>query len=200
MKSLLISLLFVLLFPLASAAGGAKVISALSADLDGDGARERVEVVLLEGRRVHDADPWCGAGDQWQGSFELRVWRGAELLDRRGAVELLGRGEDIFFWAPLKIVTADYDGDGNLEFNLGQYGSCNGNLYRMFGLDWGGRLRELPLAGGVGLFVSGTGHVNSTKAIRAQGGVISASQYDNTLGKEITRSWRWDGKAFQPLP
>ncbi|MCF8034780.1 MAG: hypothetical protein K9K66_14065 [Desulfarculaceae bacterium] len=190
--------------PALAATPQGRVIARLEADLDGDGAAEVLELVMLSGQRVKDREPWCGAGEKWRGRFELRVGRGDIVLDRRGFAALFwppeGQGEEAFFWAPLKIITADYNGDGRLDFNLGQYGSCNGNLYRIFGLGPDGRLRELPLATGGALFVSGAGRANSTGAIRARGGVISAPAYDNTQGKEITRRWRWDGAVFQPLP
>jgi len=183
---------------------GGEVVAGLAADFDGDGARETVELVMTAGSRVKDAEPWCGAGDKWQGRFELRVRRGRVVLDRRSFAALFwppdGRGEEAFFWAPLTIHAADYNGDGRLEFNLGQYGSCNGNLYRLFGLDPRGRLRELPVAGGGAIFVSGAGKANSTRVIRAQDGVIGAPAYDNTIGREVIHRWRWDGAVFRPLP
>ncbi len=201
LTSLALLLVLIAAAPPHGVAGGA--VARLEADLDGDGKAETLELVLASGRRVSDREPWCGAGDKWQGRFVLLVWQGKKLLDRRDFASLFwpphGQGEEAFFWAPLVIHAADYNGDGRLELNLGQYGSCNGNLYRIFGLDQGGRIRELPLAGGGPLFVSGAGRSNSTTAIQARGGVISAPQYDNTLGRTVTRRWRWDGAAFQPL-
>ena len=201
--NIMLLLLAALAWPAPAPGAGSQVIAKVRADLDGDGAAETLEVVMLSGRRELDAEPWCGAGDMWRGRFELRVRRGGRVLDRRAFGPLFwppdGQGEEITFWAPLRIVLADYNGDGRPDFNLGQYGSCNGNLYRLYTLGPAGRLAELPLAGGGAVLVSGAGRSNSTRAIAARGGVISASHYDNLLGRVVTRRWRWDGKRFQPL-
>lgn len=179
-----------------------RVISQVRADLDGDGRVETLEVVLRQGRRVRDSEPWCGAGEKWEGRFALRVRRGQVLLDEQAWGELFyphgGPGEAGFFWAPLNLVLADYNRDGRPDFNLGVYGSCNANLYRLFTLEPGGHLRELPLPGGHPLAVSGAGQSNSTPLIRMEDGLLTHSYYDNSEGKEITERYRWQDGIFVP--
>jgi len=181
------------------------VIASAQADLDGDGRSETLEVVLVQGRRFLDPEPWCGAGDKWEGTFALRVRRGEALLDQRAWGELFypsGNAEELaFFWVPLTLVLADYNGDGRPDFNLGAYGSCNANLYRLFTLTPQGRLAELPVQGGRALAVSGAGRNNSTPLIRAEDGVLSHTYYDNTRGREITARYRWqEGRFFLLAP
>ncbi|MBU4604851.1 MAG: hypothetical protein KKH66_08105 [Proteobacteria bacterium] len=184
----------------AQASGPPTVIASAQADFDGDGRSETLEVVLLQGRRFQDAEPWCGSGDKWEGAFVIRVRRGEALLDQRAWDELLyphgNSGEPAFFWAPLTLVSADYNGDGRPDFNLGAYGSCNANLYRLFTLTPQGRLAELPVGNGRTLAVSGAGHNNSTPLIRAELGVLSHTYYDNTRGREITARYRWQEGRF----
>ncbi|MCB2192995.1 MAG: hypothetical protein KQI62_15600 [Deltaproteobacteria bacterium] len=187
-------------------AGQAKpplVISQARADLDGDGRDETLEMVLLKGRHYQDNEPWCGSGHKWEGSFALRVRREDDILDQRAWGELFyppGRQEErAFFWAPLNLVLADYNGDGCLDFNLGVYGSCNANIYRLFSLSRQGRLVELPMQGGRALAVSGAGHSNSTPMIRVRGGVLSHTYYDNARGREITNRYRWQDGRFMPV-
>ncbi|MBU1273979.1 MAG: hypothetical protein KJ720_01250 [Proteobacteria bacterium] len=179
------------------------VIAQAQADLDGDGRAETLEVVLLKGRQHHDAEPWCGSGDKWEGSFALRARRGDRLLDQRAWGELFfppGQADEpAFFWKPLELVLADYNGDGRLDFNLGAYGSCNANLYRLFTLGPDGRLSRLPVQEGRALAVSGAGRQNSTKAIRLEGGLLTHSYYDNTLGRLVTARYRWREGRFAPL-
>ena len=205
-RALIIALVLLALSAAAPAGAGEArpplVIASVQADLDGDGQAETLEVVLIKGRYFHDAEPWCGAGDKWEGSFALRLLRGERLLDQRPWGELFpraGQEEAAFFWKPLTLVVADYNGDGRPDCNLGVYGSCNINLYRLYGVDGRGRLVELPLAGGKALAVSGAGRSNSTALIQAAGGVLSHSYYDNSQGREITVRYRWQGGRFVPL-
>lgn len=189
--------------PPAAGAQPSQVIAQAQIDLDGDGQTETLEVLLLRGRRFQDAEPWCGAGDKWEGAFALRVRWGERLLDQRPWGELFfpsGQAdESAFFWAPLRLVWADYNGDGRPDFNLGAYGSCNVNIYRLFTLTSQGRLAELPVAQGRALAVSGAGRQNSTPAIRGEGGVLTHAYYGNTQGREISVRYRWQGGRFIPL-
>ncbi|RJX29165.1 MAG: hypothetical protein C4525_14805, partial [Desulfarculus sp.] len=182
-----------------------EVIAAATADLDRDGQQETVQVVMQKGRRWRDDEPWCGQGDKWSGQFVLRLWRGGRLLDERPFAALFWppeqQGQEAFFWAPrFSLVLADYNQDGRLDFNLGQYGACNGNVYRLFTVTAEGRLAVLPIEGRWFLMVSPPSRDNSTRAIRVEGGALTHSYYDNTRGRRITYRYRWDGARFVPLP
>lgn len=182
-----------------------QVIAAVSADFDRDGQTETLQVVMVSGRRWQDQETWCGQGDKWSGQFVLRLWRGGRLLDQQPFANLFWppeqRGQETFFWAPrFELVLADYNQDGRLDFNLGQYGTCNGNIYRLFTVTPAGRLAALPVQDRWFLFVSPPSRDNSTQAIRAAGGVLSHTFYDNTQGRSITSRYHWDGARFVLLP
>ena len=182
-----------------------QVISSSSADLDGDGRAETVEVVMSQGRRWLDGEPWCGAGDKWQGEFVLRVKRQGRVVSQRPWHELspaqAAAGEEAFFWAPeFRLVFVDYNGDGRLDFNLGQYGSCNGNLYILLTLDQKDRLTTLPIQDRQALFVSPASRDNSSAAIKARDGVLTYSYYDNVRGGMVNQRLKWQGGMFRPAP
>ncbi|BEQ13259.1 hypothetical protein FAK_03250 [Desulfoferula mesophila] len=195
------------------AAGGAEaraeappqVIAQAQADLDGDGRTETLEVLLLQGERRDDAEPWCGAGDKWEGRFALRVRRGPAVLTQARWESLIyprcsvAADESFFFWAPLTLHLADYNGDGHPDFSLGVYGNCNGNFYRLFTLGPDGRLAELPTQGGGALTVSGAGHHNSTPLIRVEKGLLVNTYYDQAKGEEVTVRRRWQNGRFVPV-
>lgn len=176
-----------------------ELVSATRLDLDGDGQPETVEIVLSKGRRWKDAEGWCGEGDKWEGRFDIRTVKNGKTLWTGSLNALLsekGKGsDDLFFWTPaFSLATGDYTGDGRPCFNLGQYGSCNGNVYYLFSVLPNGAIVGLPMDV-PGLFLSDS-KVNSTKKIKAAKGRIEWNYYDNAQGKEITVKLTWDGKKF----
>jgi hypothetical protein len=89
-------------------------------------------------------------------------------------------------------------GDGNPDFTVGQYGSGNGSLFKLFTLRPDHTIRELQIKGAAsGLFISSPDRY-SVKLDAAEGGFL-AGHYDNALGQQIETAYRWDGAAFQEV-
>ncbi len=201
---LLLSFVLILLAPCGEAlARQDVVVSESRRDIDGDGTKERIQIVMDRGERKRDTEPWCGNGEKWEGEFRIRIWKGKTLLSNQSLNELMspeaGPAESLFFWAPrFALVFADYNGDGRSDFNLGQYRSCNGNHYQLFTIRADGWISRLPVKNGYGFFVSPPNKVNSTRLIRVTGSLVRFPFYDNTAGTQRTGRYRWDGSEFVP--
>jgi hypothetical protein len=190
-------------FSLVPAAGGPVVVSETWRDIDSDGHAERIEILMLEGKRYRDAEQWCGNGEKWEGRFAIRVRKGRSVLSDQSLNALMSaepaQADPLFFWTPRFALTfADYRQAGGHDFNLGQYRSCNGNSYQLFTVASDGRIRRLPVQGADGFFVSAGSRVNSTPLIRVKDGLVAFPYYDNTIGKLMEGRYRWDGSAFVP--
>jgi hypothetical protein len=177
------------------------VISESFYDIDHDGEKETIQIVMEKGRHYLDKESWCGKGEKWEGRFTIRTIKGLHVITRQSLNELLlpnSPEEEIFFWKPrFGLVLRDYNGDGRIDFNLGQYGSCNGNFYQLFSINPNGTTERLPVADSGGLFVSDAKRRNSTEAIRSVNGGIECTYYDNRLGKNVRRRYTWNGQAFE---
>jgi hypothetical protein len=177
------------------------VISESAYDVDHDGVKEIIQIVLEQGRRYRDVEPWCGKGEKWEGQFTIRLIKGSRAVTRQSLNELLmpdGEAEDIFLWTPrFSLVFNDYNGDGKIDFNLGQYGNCNGNSYQLFTIDANGTVTKLPIAERRGFFVSEKNRSNSTNAIRIVNGGLEFTYYDNTAGKNVSPRYIWNGHEFE---
>lgn len=177
------------------------VISETLYDIDHDGVKEIIQIVMEKGKRYLDKEPWCGKGEKWEGHFTIRTIKRSHAVTRQSLNGLLlpdGEGEEIFFWTPhFSLVLKDYNGDGRIDFNLGQYGNCNGNLYQLFSINPNGTIERLPVVDSRGFFVSAAKRRNSTDAIRMVSGGIEFTYYDNTLGKNVTPRYTWNGQAFE---
>jgi hypothetical protein len=154
---------------------------------------EYLSVVLTNGKYFEDWSPGPFIGRNWAGEFQIR------LTDENGevmsAVDLNRYFQDeIVFNSFFDIEFDDYNGDGNLDFTIGQYASSNGSTFKLFTLDKSGRIEELPIEGQNGMFVSGTGRY-SAKLARHESG-FSTIHYDNRIGKEVIQSYTWNGREF----
>ncbi|WNS45855.1 hypothetical protein [Paenibacillus sp. MMS20-IR301] len=160
------------------------------------GNKEFLNLQLLQGSYHENwstASPL--AGRSWSGQFRLALTN--EAGEALGTFALSRHfPEELSFGDLFQIQFADYNGDGNPDFTIGQYGSGNGSLYKLFTLKANHTIEELPVEGAdSGLFISSPDRY-SVKLERIDGG-FRASHYDNSVGKQIETAYRWNGTAFQ---
>ncbi|WP_337099154.1 hypothetical protein [Paenibacillus sp. YIM B09110] len=154
---------------------------------------EYLSVVLTKGKYFEDWTPGPLMGRNWVGEFQLQLSNESDEV--QSAVDLNGYFKDeIVFNSFFDVAFDDYNGDGNIDFTIGQYSSSNGGIYKLFSVDDYGNINELPIEGHPELFLSGTGRY-STKLAKSKLG-FSSTFYDNSIGKEVTQAFRWNGKQF----
>lgn len=160
------------------------------------GRSEFLNVQLLDGSYRED---WSSAsqlaGRSWSGQFRLEIAN--ELGEAVGTFALSRHfSEELSFGDLFQIRFGDYNGDGNPDFTIGQYGSSNGSLFKLFTLGPDHSIRELQIKGAAsGLFISSPDRY-SVKLDEVDGG-FKASHYDNSLGKQVEIIYHWDGNAFE---
>jgi hypothetical protein len=178
------------------------IVSQSPVDIDGDGTMETVQITLEKGRRANDMEPWCGNGEKWEGQFSIRVRRGEQTLSTQSLNGLMypsqKNPDEISLWAPeFRLVLKDYNKDGQVDFNVGQFSSCRGHFYWLFTIQPGGAVVRLAIKGKEDrVFISPSERVNSTEHVLVEGDLMKATYYDNYKGKHITESYKWDGKQF----
>ncbi|OHB75329.1 MAG: hypothetical protein A2Z34_06695 [Planctomycetes bacterium RBG_16_59_8] len=172
-------------------------------DIDGDGEQEQIGLFLIKGRRYNDDESWDGAGEKWEGQFSLRIDRGGKMVSETNVNRLFDLDHDassnIFFWTPsFPLVLMDYNGDGQIDFNLGLYGSSNGNFYKIFTISPDGTISVLPFAGREhGVFLDPPHGVQSTKKMTKEKYLLTFDYYDNIRGKRVTEYWQWKQNRFE---
>lgn len=170
------------------------VISISQYDIDRDGKKEIIEIIMTEGEKINYDDPWCGGGERWQGGFNIRVRKGKSILSEQSLNELIDGSyypHSLSFWAPeFVLVFKDYNNDGQIDFNIGQYGSCAGNNYFLFTVKKNGKINQLPVEG---ILYQESPNENSSNEIRAKKGTITTKFFDDGY---ITNTYKWNGKTF----
>ncbi|MEA4822237.1 MAG: hypothetical protein VB122_08455 [Erysipelotrichales bacterium] len=100
------------------------------------------------------------------------------------------------FKSSFNIEFDDYNNDGDLDFTIGQYGSSNGYLYKIFKLRKNGKVEELPIKDHTDLFISNRTASYSTKLNKINGNTFEIEYYDNSVPATFYDFYTWDGKQF----
>ncbi len=132
-------------------------------------------------------------GRNWRGKFQIQLSN--ENGEVKSAVDINDYfNDELVFNSFFDIDFDDYNGDGNIDFTIGQYASSNGSIFKLFTLDKSGQIEELPIKGQREIFGSGTGRY-STKLAKNKLG-FSSTYYDNSIGKEVIQFFAWNGTEF----
>ena len=160
---------------------GRAVVASAERDLNADGKRDRISIVMVSGRKYDDEDLWSGMGKKYEGKFDLCVKISGQPPVHRNLNRLMypeyEQEQPLFFWsAPWRIYFADYNHDGQIDFNLGQHGGSNGWDYRLFTVDPSGGVSELQMEHGETLMWPDRS--NSTDQIHPTDGGFWYRHYD----------------------
>jgi hypothetical protein len=168
--------------------GDDTVVSATPCDTDGDGEKEFIEIVMVDGRLYEWPEPYCGDGERYEGSFEIRVVDDHDSSSVASINTLVSRGS-LFLWAQAFQVWADdYNSDGAVDFNLlSSDAGCNGCLYYLF---------TINPRGGVGVlstqeFYAAPSRANSTRCIKGVNGQLAVTYYSQAAGAYVTDLYDW---------
>jgi bla regulator protein BlaR1 len=145
---------------------------------------------MTEGRRYDDTNEWCGMGYKYEGSFSIVV----TFPYGRQVTTVLWTNEGSWFYAgSWKIYFVDYNHDGIMDFNLGQYSGCNTSDYTLFSFKPNGKVFEIGQA-------TLSDHGNSTDALELTKEGYAAGYYNNTIGGPTDTFYEWDKAAQMFIP
>jgi hypothetical protein len=90
-------------------------------------------------------------GNNYSGSYQLRVIN--PLLSTQGSTadtRVIAQdfaGQELTFSDPFSLGVADYNGDGDTDFAIGQWSGSNGMIYCLYSVDDKGKIRLLDTDG-----------------------------------------------------
>ncbi|MBP7223081.1 MAG: hypothetical protein KBA50_07515 [Sedimentibacter sp.] len=170
------------------------ILSVNTIDYNKDSVYEKVIIKMTEGKQYEVTEAGPFQGWNWQGKFIIQLIddKGNEIskLDLNKAFE----SEELIFNSVFLLKFEDYNNDGNLDFTVGQYGSSNGNLYRLFTLT-DDRIEILPVQTGT-IFSSGGNSRYAAIFDKVSDIGFLNFYYDNSIGKIIKQHFVWDGSQF----
>ncbi|MBP1990874.1 hypothetical protein [Paenibacillus eucommiae] len=151
---------------------------------------------MTDGVYREEQEPGPYEGGRWEGKFQL------DVLDEQTKLVAgldLNKGfqeELLSFHDKFDITFADYNGDGNPDFSIGQYASSNLYTYLLFTVTKDG-ISQLPIKGVPDLFSSQRTY--SPLFTKVNDTTIKTSFYDNSKGQDVEQSFSWTGEAFELL-
>lgn len=149
---------------------------------------------MMKGRYYEDWNPGAIMGSIREGQFSAEL---ADETDKTIAITDISSmyDEPLVFNSTFDLEFDDYNNDGDPDFTIGQYGSSNGNLYRIFTLRKNGKIEPLPVKDHTDLFISSTTGYYSTQLNKIDATSFEVEYYDNTKGT-FDDTYKWDGKQF----
>lgn len=155
---------------------------------------ESLRIIMVSGKYYEDWNPGAYMGTNWEGQFVI------DLADESGktiAETDLSKmfNEPLLFNSSFNLEFDDYNNDGDLDFTIGQYGSSNGRVYKIFTLRKDGRVEQLPIKDHPDLFISNTTENYSTRLNKINGDTFEIEYYNNAEGT-FHDFYKWDGKQF----
>jgi hypothetical protein len=127
-------------------AGPPVVLGRALYDVDRDGRKDCLSLIWVAGRHtLQDKEPSCADGEKYGGKFIFRVKSaGGKIVDT--PFDSLGDDLPDFFFAYAgvqPIYIADYNHDGQPDFNILSYGGCRWLDYDLFTILPSGKIERL---------------------------------------------------------
>jgi len=149
-----------------------------------------LELVDVKGKYAKNPILGPFEGDNWTGQFQLRViGPTGKVFDKLN----LPSNQYTLFMKKFQFQFADYNGDGNPDFTLGQYAGSNGNWYELFTITPKGifQLQTEPTQ----LFVSDFTYSPVFQKVNPNG--FKIKYYDNAKAKWFWATYLWKKGKFQ---
>ncbi|QNU67677.1 hypothetical protein EHE19_004180 [Ruminiclostridium herbifermentans] len=137
---------------------------------------------LYKGEYYEEYTPGSNFGGNWTGKFKLCI---IDSLDGRVIDSYeISEWDEFTIKDKVNITLKDYNKDGNYEFLLGQYGSSNLNIYKMYYITKDFKIGYYDKIGEIN--ISNESYSPELK-INNEGN-IEYSYYDNSVGDTIKKS------------
>ncbi|WP_336773356.1 metal-dependent hydrolase [Paenibacillus sp. MMO-58] len=154
-----------------------------------------IDIELVNGTYSEDWSPGPFMGPNWSGEFHL-VLRD-DIGNELNRVALNDFYTDpLLFNSTFDLSFDDYNGDGNPDFTIGQYGTSNGNYYKLFTLTGSDEFKELDAGGRDGMFISADDSMYSTHLHKIDDSSFQTTYYDNSTGHYVKNTFTWSGEGF----
>ncbi|MBB6670418.1 M56 family metallopeptidase [Cohnella nanjingensis] len=160
-----------------------------------------VNVEMVEGRHETEAEAGGPGGgiyaDNYTGTYRLRVvnpalsTQGSTAFIYDGLMEDFGE-KTLNFGGKFDLAWADYNGDGQPDFTLGQWAGSNGGIYRLYTLTERGEIVKLDTGGEMYI----ADHLPSVLLEQLGGNRFAAKYYDQESGEYKQWIYQWDKDKF----
>jgi len=154
-----------------------------------------LSVQLVQGRYSEDWSPSPFMGVGWSGNFVLKVTDDSDRTINEFPLSNVFR-DPLVYNSTFEIQFDDYNADGDIDFTLGQYGTSNGDFYKIFTLRSDRTIEELPIRGTPEMFISDGNSRYSTKLTKLSPVSFQKNAYDNSIGKTVVSTFQWEGDDF----
>ncbi|MCL2351492.1 MAG: hypothetical protein FWC55_03060 [Firmicutes bacterium] len=162
-----------------------------------DGSTVFINVEMVKGQYTFIPGPDRLQGNNWTGDYQVRVYTdefdlGSVLYLAPITANDIGSDTAMDFSQPFSLVFDDYNGDGNPDFTMGQYGAGNWDNYALFTINAKGEVSLLDTGGT--LLIGQRDY--SIKLDKLSSDSFQTEMYVNGDGKTEYTTYTWSGNSF----
>ena len=163
----------------------------------------RLSFIWVEGKHFVDDQEWCGEGEKYTGKFIFRV----ELFDAQSGNKTVDTSLDSLYpnggsfdfisasaEQPWEIKMADYNNDGQLDFNLITYGACTMDACWLFTVNPSGKVEVLKIDGKEDLLAINKLYDHSVPDFNLTPTGFYYERFDRPEGASYLEFLDWDAK------
>ncbi len=151
---------------------------------------QELELVDVSGEYLIDPNPGPTYGGNWLGHFQLQIINSTgKVVSKLSLPD--NKYTQPFFKSKFSFHFADYNGDGNPDFTLGQYFGSNGYVYQLYTIKTAGIFR-LPVPAPI--FAADIAYSPLFQRVGKNG--FQVEFYDNSKGNWYRATYTWNGARF----
>lgn len=156
----------------------------------------KLKLIMTKGEHITNAEIGPYGSDYYQGNLIGEVY---DAQDKLVSSTDIGKyfSESVIFKDKFKLYFDDYNGDGFVDFTVGQYVSSNYNTFNIFTVKSQGEISVLPVENHPdGIMCSKFDGDYSTKLTKTQNNEIIVFIYDMRNGVLIENKYEWKQDKF----
>ena len=159
-----------------------------------------IKLVMRDGTCLTGEEAGIGGGfaeENYIGRCELQVWQENTKLTDYALESADGNTDDmVYYFTGFSLQFDDYNGDGDPDFTVGQYGTSNFDLYSLFTVDENAEIRMISAPYGI---LSTEGKSRGSMLLTKTQNGFTTSCYDNSTGETRQITYTWNEAAGQFL-
>lgn len=170
-----------------------KIVSHNNIDFNRDSRMEKLIVNLVDGNYQITNEAGTQTVWNWEGRFAIQLIDSKNnLISTVDLNNVLNRSK-LYFNGMFTVEFDDYNGDGSIDFSIGQYGLNNRFEYSLFTIKGDGKIEPLSIEGG---YIISYYEGYSTRFKKTDNDGFKSVYFNSATNKNVEVTYEWQQNQF----